>query len=1306
MVGSKHKSLDVPVEGRSAREKFEPAPLSTNSVDLLDEISKVLTNNTIGIDIEVEYFPDDEYDRLFKEDTIRSALGGGHDASLLVEYVLSHAKKTFATLLIVFSDPNDRREVMDALMASQFNDKLLECDEFDESCFDHKLWKKGMNLKFFKTNRLHFTVPTFEIEIFKYDFDMARYLPFKKTNTPASSGHFSEVTCVEMLTSKQNKVNVPDKMLKVALKKLKEISDLGYDIKKEWEREVRAHQHLHRKSSNIIQAFAAFRRTTKDRKFHEYYLVLEWANGGTLLDFWAKNNLPQVNDPDVGKVRRLVKEVLEQLYGLADALEAMHSTGSQSPGHSRNSSAPSSPALPPQKDTNRKKNSLGVGVSSVDSSSLPVFDLDSAEDDENETIPTIVVSSDPANPIVNGNPNSQNWRHGDIKPENILRFINGKDDTKLGVLKLADLGRAQQHQNVTIMRNTKETELWRTRWYEPPDLEKVNHEKAQGKISRLFDIWSMGCVIFEAVLWLLYGHDSHDEFWRANGFTAGEKCATPYWRKGNDGIYGLTEAVTGWMEKILEHDPERDGAIGDLVKLVRERLLKIDLPPNSDFYTKGFRTNAKDLKEQLSGILAHANKDERYLFSGADRTGMSLSCFVTSTTNSPSQIIGSSLLSVDNARGMSVPITQRRGTEIAHRRDYTDSINNEWKILPEEDSIVESMSKGPKFSCDEPELCKGCEAIDISSPHAEISFDMDTLTTKFEGDECDLCELVYKAVKDRNPTIYGDFQQVSLKRSGNDFVLKNTNQKCLRLIAMKNTAARALLPLTSNRDPSPLELESFIKLLRAWLNECDTNHRDLCASKHEHVLPTRLICVENAKKPKIVVTADLPKNILSKIRYVALSHKWGCMPDKAITTKKNFEQRKKKIPMDEIPLSFRNAIAITSALNCTYLWIDSLCILQGSDGDFSEEADRMQTTFNCAYCVLAACSAQSAEDGFLHNQESRSKCVKIGDISVSPVTNDFERDVLDSPLSRRGWVLQERALARRTIYFTKTQTYWECGHGIRCETLVKLKNDKIAFLGDPNFPDYTIRLPRTVGEQINLFLDLFQQYTRLEFSHPEDRPIAIDGLMERLTVAFKTRSLAGLFETFWGRCLLWRRADGTESLKKIGRGMHSRKIPPTWSWMAFQGAISFIKPRGREVDWNDANVTRPFASLAHDQASWLRTSRQNDNVAIKAQAFDFQIPAGTSRSEASLYYDGDEYAQGPFTKCMIIGTDKQQVSNATTKKYHVLIVDPISDVPNETSYKRIGVGHLLVNWLSLSLSMDQPPDPGSQSGKAIVPRAL
>jgi hypothetical protein len=60
-------------------------------------------------------------------------------------------------------------------------------------------------------------------------------------------------------------------------------------------------------------------------------------------------------------------------------------------------------------------------------------------------------------------------------------------------------------------------------------------------------------------------------------------------------------------------------------------------------------------------------------------------------------------------------------------------------------------------------------------------------------------------------------------------------------------------------------------------------------------------------------------------------------------------------------------------------------------------------------------------------------------IYVSTVVNDFVGDVLQAPLTAAGGHFQERALARRTIFFADNQTYFECGEGIRCETLTKLQ---------------------------------------------------------------------------------------------------------------------------------------------------------------------------------------------------------------------------------------------------------------------------
>lgn len=177
------------------------------------------------------------------------------------------------------------------------------------------------------------------------------------------------------------------------------------------------------------------------------------------------------------------------------------------------------------------------------------------------------------------------------------------------------------------------------------------------------------------------------------------------------------------------------------------------------------------------------------------------------------------------------------------------------------------------------------------------------------------------------------------------------------------------------------------------------------------------------------------------MRYFALSHPWG-NPPHFCTYLSNVGQYQQNIAFEALPTTFRNAVTLTRELGLQYLWIDSICIIQGDNGDFEKEAILMETVFSNAYCVLAASAARGQDDGFLHNRRARKTIVlqrpQQPPLYVSEFLDDFKEHVLEGHLNQRGWVLQERALARRTIYFTATQTYWECGHGVRCETMTQM----------------------------------------------------------------------------------------------------------------------------------------------------------------------------------------------------------------------------------------------------------------------------
>lgn len=127
-----------------------------------------------------------------------------------------------------------------------------------------------------------------------------------------------------------------------------------------------------------------------------------------------------------------------------------------------------------------------------------------------------------------------NLRHGDIKPENILYFLGDENISSHGVLRITDVGLAKCHDKVTTMRQEKSSTDIGTIRYEPPEF---NANKAR---SRRYDVWSLGCVYFEFLIWLLYGNAQLEEF---------NKSFRQYW-ENQAGTPKINSQVQMWADCI------------------------------------------------------------------------------------------------------------------------------------------------------------------------------------------------------------------------------------------------------------------------------------------------------------------------------------------------------------------------------------------------------------------------------------------------------------------------------------------------------------------------------------------------------------------------------------------------------------------------------------------------------------------------------------------------------------------------------------------------------------------------------------
>lgn len=107
------------------------------------------------------------------------------------------------------------------------------------------------------------------------------------------------------------------------------------------------------------------------------------------------------------------------------------------------------------------------------------------------------------------------------------------------------------------------------------------------------------------------------------------------------------------------------------------------------------------------------------------------------------------------------------------------------------------------------------------------------------------------------------------------------------------------------------------------------------------------------------------------------------------------------------------------------------------------ESRLMEHVYSSAYLTIAASCASGTSDGFLKPRAQRNYAAMNSSRNipyfVCESIDDFGHDVDQGELNKRAWVLQERALSCRTLYFTERQTYWECGKGIRCETFTRMK---------------------------------------------------------------------------------------------------------------------------------------------------------------------------------------------------------------------------------------------------------------------------
>ncbi|KAK5661053.1 hypothetical protein OQA88_12432 [Cercophora sp. LCS_1] len=377
----------------------------------------------------------------------------------------------------------------------------------------------------------------------------------------------------------------------------------------------------------------------------------------------------------------------------------------------------------------------------------------------------------------------------------------------------------------------------------------------------------------------------------------------------------------------------------------------------------------------------------------------------------------------------------------------------------------------------------------------------------------------------------------------------------------------ATVPLSRDKPPVSFDptregarLQPDFSELRKVVQDCHENHDCSWKYRWSDRNPSWLLEILGDGQIRVVKSPDSP------VQYVVLSYSWGdpaAMPAaewariKAAATKsKNgipVIERRQPFSRFELPETMQDAIAITDSVGFKYIWIDSVCIPKGTNWD--DEASVMHEVYGNAAFTLAASSCTKATDSMLLDRQAwkhRNKACKLRGMWLQNDEPSLDAVRLCSPVSHRGWTLQEERLSPRIVYWAGQRWYWSCQERQVAELSdlgrTPCRNSQQTW----SLPQDFLQVCQT-GDTQRLdeeWLDVVEAYTRRDLAHAKDRFLAISGLAARFYNSkvesgehFATEEyLAGLWRDNFARHLAW-------SVDKAVDPEHNlQNIAPSWSW--------------------------------------------------------------------------------------------------------------------------------------------------------------
>lgn len=495
--------------------------------------------------------------------------------------------------------------------------------------------------------------------------------------------------------------------------------------------------------------------------------------------------------------------------------------------------------------------------------------------------------------------------------------------------------------------------------------------------------------------------------------------------------------------------------------------------------------------------------------------------------------------------------------------------------------------------------------------------------------------------------------------------------------------------------------EKSLGLLREWLDYFINSH-SLCSARSDTSwYPTRLLDVGTASpRGKVCLIETRSAHVSGS--YIALSYCWGTFDFFKLTSATQ-SLLSAGCRVKKLSRTFQEAIVVCRSMNIQYLWIDSLCIIQGPEGvdDWLRESGSMGDIYSNAHCVLAATASANGNDGLFRHREP----CDLVDLTLVPdqvripsgiyklMKEDYwYKSVARSPLSRRAWVFQERFLARRVVHFTQDEIIWECDETTRSERFPTRIPSCLTEEDDEDVARYraTAILQQRLGTKgIDLYEaweSLQSVYAKTHLSVATDRVIALSGIAKVFAEVLQDTYVVGMWKSRLRINLLWHCAEDP-SVRHTSHQLQYRA--PSFSWLSLE---SEHYPGGHDASIDDIECLYEIIDIRLEYTTADTTGPiQNGELLVKGWLVSAQLTAAESRSNKTdwiLKTQGDIFpssqvyvdrggpnlpvcSQGDEHFCLLAAIESFEDGKDSSRTGHCLILECLN--ADQGTYRRIGL---------------------------------